>query len=147
MNKSFYDNVDDAVASLRQVLNTYGLNGYIGFGNTWCFYPMIEGTDIRRVLPTGVVVALNQGSGIKVSIAENFKVIDETTVPDNAKNLVLSKEVYNMLVSSLYDAYIRLCALFSNDTRPISQFWITFGSQRRNLHINENYNIYKLSVG
>lgn len=147
MNKSFYDSVDDAVASLRQVLNTYGLNGYIGFGDTWCFYPMIEGTDIRRVLRTGVVVALNQGSGIKVSLAENFKIIEKDTVPEDAMNLVFSNEVYNALVSSLYDTYIRLCALFSSDPHPISQFWITFGSKRRNLHFNENYNIYKLSVG
>ena len=144
-NRGFYDEIDDAIAFLRQVINKYGLDSRIGIGNKW----VLSGKN-------GFVSNYSEAdekSG-KIHTLLSFEWNGTTFAPasaelsDKAKVRITNTKVMSELQMALVDALQRLSAIVQRNIGWNScTCMVCFGHSRREMIVaDETLHIVKFNV-
>ena len=123
--KGFYDDVEDCVASLRQIKNIYNLEG-MGFGNTWVYNE--NGHFIFNYYE-------NEIKAGRFNAVASF-VEKNGLVHASPEGVALLKQIHPEAIRSveyaLNDTFGRLLSLLQpNFKSMIMEIWLYFGHNRR----------------
>ena len=151
--EELYNAVDDAIASLRQVIATYGLDT-AGLGKSWICsvqngFVSNYADEVEKIGPSSTILSFNRvygGSGFSLDVKTLPKKLHIT-------NLLLyngtRNEIYNYFTMAVSDAFERLISLVGEYNLVNGAILrLSFGNKRRQvinkLGTPENYILFRV---